>query len=227
MNVMKPTPTPAPQSAAGTCRERRRRERGRRPEWVRPFRRCQRALDSCARLIRSTLRILDDAEECAERKPLRTARNLTGATSDIRTVSRRLLHATRQLAEANECLAREPQPGDAAEILAHAEERLNAVAYCLRYVTENLSLLQFEVTGGLILGELVPEADGGLRRPRIILAPRPVPVRAFLAARQRRAVDRIASILSRRRRTPRPAAVRVPRRSHTGRAPPLSSICLL
>ncbi|HEX6158791.1 MAG TPA: hypothetical protein VF111_01410, partial [Thermoanaerobaculia bacterium] len=65
------------------------------------------------------------------------------------------------------------------------------------------------------------------RRVRIRVAPRPGAIRAFLLRRQPRVVDRIAPILRRRRRTPRPAAVRVPHRSLLGRAPPLVPISLL
>jgi hypothetical protein len=105
-----------------------------------------------------------------------------------------------------------------------AEARCQAAAHYIPIAVQSLVIAQVDVLGGLSTGELVPErpSDG---RPRIILTPRALFVRAFLVTRQPRVSDRITPVLLRRRRTPRPAEVRVPRRNLQGRAPPLSLIC--
>lgn len=169
-----------------------------------------------------------DAGRCAEKRPVRTARRLNGAVREMTVASRRLIDAQRELAEASEALDREPaqQSGDAPELMELAAARCQAVAKYIPLAVTEAVLAQMEILGGLGTGELVPErpSDG---RPRIVLTPRPLFVRAFLTSRQPRISDRIAPALLRRRRTPRPAEVRVPRRNLQGRAPPLASTCAL
>ncbi|HVE71022.1 MAG TPA: hypothetical protein VNI54_06610 [Thermoanaerobaculia bacterium] len=219
----------APKGAAGgVCRPSRRRQRARGPEWVRPYRRAQRALDSAASLIFSTIHAAIDAGRGAERRPVRTARRLNGAMRGMAVASLRLIDARRELAEASEALTREPeqQTGDAPELMELAAARCRAVAEYIPFAVNKAIFAQVEVLGGLGTGELVPERPSDDRR-RIVITPRPLFVRAFLAVRQPRVSDRIAPVLLRRRRTPCPAEVRVPRRSLQGRAPPLSSTCAL
>lgn len=91
----------------------------------------------------------------------------------------------------------------------------------LTAVAGEVTALHHSVAEGVQSGALVPERDA-LPRPRIILTPGPVPVRAFLELREPRVSDRIGPLLRRRRRTPRPASIRVPHRPTLGRAPPLS-----
>ena len=213
----------APQGATGgTCR-RGRRARTQGPEWVRPYRRAQRALDSAASLIFSTMHVAMDAGRCAERRPVRTSRRLTSAARGMKVASLRLIHARRELAEASEALGRIPeqQCGDAPELMELAAERCQAVARYIPIAVNVVVIAQIDVLGGLSTGELVPERPSD-SRPRIVITPRPLFVRAFLVTRQPRVSDRITPVLLRRRRTPRPAEVRVPRRNLQGRAPPLS-----
>jgi hypothetical protein len=214
----------APQGAAGgDCRPSRRRGETRGPEWVRPFRRAQRALDSAASLIFSTIHLVMDAGRCAERRPVRTSRRLTSAAREMKVASLRLLHARRELAAASEALGRVPErlSGDAPELMELAAARCRAVAEYLPIAVQGVVIAQVDVLGGLATGELVAERPSD-DRPRIVIKPRPLFVRAFLVTRQPRVSDRITPVLLRRRRTPRPAEVRVPRRNLQGRAPPLS-----
>ena len=129
------------------------------------------------------------------------------------------------ITELDACIARDPENADGApEILIETTERCVSMADWLYEVTDQVFAAQEEVLHGLASGTLVPEPPPR-RRPRIVLTPRPAPVRAFLRARLPRATDRISPVLRRRRRTPRPAAVTVPRRTSQGRAPPLSPVC--
>ena len=212
--------------AVGACRRNRRRQRG--PEWVRPYRRAQRALDSSIGLLFSTMDAAIASEQRAKRRPVRTAQRLNKAVRQVTVASLRLFEARRRLAEASECLERAPQhqSGEAPELLEWAADRCETVAKYLQVAFTDVVVVQLEVLEGLFTGELVPEHPSD-RRPRILLKPRPVPVRAFLDARQPRVSDRITPALLRRRRTPRPAEIRVPRPGILGRAPPLSSTCLL
>lgn len=217
----------APRGAAGTCRRRRRLQRAARPEWVRAYRRVQQDLDASFGLIDWSYCAAEVSEKCAASRPVGTAQKLSSATRRLAAGTRRLLHAARELANAQECLERMPGCRDQGpELIALAAERWGKIAAFLEGTAAGVVALQLDVLAGLATGELVPEPATG-RRPRIIVAPRPVSIRAFLTARRPRVADRIASILSRRRRTPRPASVRVPRRHLRGRAPPLGSICLL
>jgi hypothetical protein len=120
------------------------------------------------------------------------------------TASRRLIRAAKQIAKTNRCIGREPErAAGGPELLIQVTQRWVGTAACLQQATEEVFGL------------------------RIILAPRPAPVRAFLRARRSRVVDRISPLLQRRRRTPRPAAVSVPPRTSQGRAPPFSPVCPL
>lgn len=208
--------------AAGRCRKRRR------PEWVRPYRRAQRKLDSAIRLIGSCLEAAEVSEGALERRPVRTAQRLNGGVRRLAEAGLRLVRAQEELAAATECVGREPEraAGEAPEIVELAAERWQAVTRYLHYATNEVLLRQVEVLAGLACGALVPEHPSD-RRPRIVAAPRPAAVRALLAMRRPRVADRISVMLQRRRRTPRPAALVVPPRTAQGRAPPLSSASLL
>jgi hypothetical protein len=211
----------APQSASGTSRSRnRRRQQGGVPAWVRPFCRANYALEASVRLLGSTARIFARSERCAHHRPVRTARNLLEATMRLRDASERLIRAAKELAETKRCVAREPVAGILPELLDHTDARWREILVSLAETAEGVFTLHEDVLFGLETGALVPERQAE-RRPRIRLAPRPVTIRDFLLLRQARVVDRIAPILRRRRRTPRPASVRVPQRSLLGRAPPL------
>jgi len=216
----------APEGASGTCRNRRR-TRGDRQRWVRPFFLANRALDDSLRLIGSTLHTVAVTRRTARRRPLRASRNLSSASDLLFTASVRLLSAACNLEEMTERAEREPETAQhAPEIVANAMERWNFMISWLIETSNEVSALKCSIQDGLETGALVPEQPAD-RRPRIALAPRPVPVRAFLRLRQPRVHDRIAPLLLRRRRTPRPAGLRVPRRNVQGRAPPLFSLCLL
>jgi hypothetical protein len=217
----------APRGAAGRCRNPRRLQGLRREAWVRPFWRAHRVLDSSFRLIRTSLLTASASRRRARRRPVRASRELHEASALLIRACSRLERAARELAEANACIADEPEnSGDAPEIVLVATERWLLMAAWLGESAGRVFSIQHDVLAGLATGALVPERTVE-RRPRIILAPRPVPIRAFLLLRKPRLVDRIAPLLHRRRRTPRPAGLRVPRRSIRGRAPPLFSVCLL
>ena len=205
--------------ATGGCRNRRSPQGERRPAWVRPYRRVKRALAASERLIDLILRAMAASRRCAHRRPIRASMNLDRAEGRVARLSRDLELILGQLAEANACIGLEP-----ALLMAltaqwmHLSQRLAAVA-------DEVFTLHEDLLDGLESGDLVPEPPEEWRA-RIILAPRPVPVRAFLRRRKRRVVDRSSAVLRKRRRTPRPAAVSVPRPSSQGRAPPVS-ICPL
>jgi hypothetical protein len=211
----------------GACRDRRRPQDGARPAWVRPFRRLQRCLDASVRLIGATVRTYDASQRHAHHRPIGTSLDLTRASRRLRDATARLERAALALAATSECVAREPEgAAGLPPMLCKEVERWIGVAQWLAEVADGVFTLHEDVLAGLETGQFLPERSA-FERPRIAVAPRPSFVRAFLLRRQPRAIDRIASILRRRRRTPRPAALRVPRRSVLGRAPPLSSISLL
>lgn len=219
--VTRSNQTRAPKGASGTCRDRRRPQGGGRPAWVRPFRRACRALDASLRLICSTLPTVAASKRCAHRRPIRASRNLDQASARLVDASARLQRAARALAKTNECAAREPErAGDVPALVVQTTENWLYVSRWLAQVADDVFAFHEDVLLGLETGQLVPERPAD-RRPRIVLAPRPVPIRAFLLLRQPRVADRIACILRRRRRIPRPASIRVPRRTLLGRAPPL------
>ena len=220
-------------TVSGICRRPRRRgEAPRGKEWVRPYKRAQRALDDAAGTLMSTVRRVADAGGCASR-PVRSTRILTSALRLVTVASKQYAEAQRCLAEAAEALGQTPpelQDGDAPALLAMAAERGQTVRQYIYLAAQEVLLGHKEVFNGVAAGELVPEdpSDDRPRRRVIVLTPRPLFVRAFLAARrQPRAADRITPVLRRRRRTRLPAEVRVPRRNLQGRAPPLSSTCSL
>jgi hypothetical protein len=215
-------------AAGGASRPSRRREETRGPEWVRPYRRAQRALDVAAKLIRSTMHLVITTKQCAKKRPMRTARRIIGAVRQMDVASMQLDVARRAVAEAKAALAQDPsqQRGEAPEIMDMVTERYEAVALYIPVAVAGAIFAQAEILGGLSTGELVPERPSDVR-PRIVITPRPLFVRAFLVTRQPRVSDRITPVLLRRRRTPRPAEVQVPRPDVQGRAPPLSSTCTL
>jgi hypothetical protein len=225
LKMRRPTHVQAQKSAAGKCRDRRRPQGRRRLAWVRQFKRAQHALDACVAQIDSSLRTAIASEHSVQGRPIRTSRDLHDASGRLIDASRRLGRAASALAETTQCMAREPErAAGAPELVLSESERWVHVAAYLQEASENVFALHESVLDGLESGALVPEPEP-TRRPRIVLAPRPAPVRAFLRVRRPRVSNRIASILRRRRRTPRPAALRVPRRSVLGRAPPLSPVC--
>jgi hypothetical protein len=213
----------------GECRCHRRRQRAaRRPEWVRSYRRAQREVDFAVNRIWSAMGTVLEFVDSVERRPVRMSCKLTRGTRGLSAAGRKLLHAEQALAEARECLGRLPEhaAAEAEGIIEVAEERWRAACHWLQYVLGQVALRQVEVLAGLACGELVAEHPSD-SRPRIAVTPRPLQVRAFLASRQHRAADRITSVLRKRRRTPRPAALSVPPRTSQGRAPPFSSTCAL
>jgi hypothetical protein len=217
----------APRGATCTSRDLRRLKRGRREDWVRPFRGLLRALDASAKLIDSTLRTVAVSERCAHKRPIRTSRNLNAASDKLLTASVRLERAAARLSEMHACMMRHPEDAECApEVLSLATTRFIGIATRLTGVADQVFGLHQDVLHGLKTGELVPEASA-FPRPRIVLVPRPAPVRAFLRDRLPRVVDRISALLRRRRRTRLPASLRVPRRTSQGRAPPLVPVCLL
>jgi hypothetical protein len=217
--------TQAPQGADGTCRDRRGPRGERRPGWVRPFVRANRAIRASARLIARTLREVSASERRVERRPVGTSRKLQAASGRLVDASARLARAARELARTNEWIARDPEnSASAPRLLVETTASWVEVAAWLGEVADDVFAFHRDVLEGLETGALVPERPAG-RRPRIVLAPRPAPVRAFLRLRQPRVADRIAAILLRRRRTRRPAAVTVPRVTDQGRAPPLPPVC--
>ena len=197
-------------SAAGTCRERRRPESPRRRLWVRPIRRLHRALDSSVHLISRSLLSAGASERRAQRRPIRSSRELEKVEDLILLASSRLSQAARELSKVHACIARDPEnAGDAPELLILATERWIFMAGWLAESAGSVFDRHQDVLDGIRNGTLVPERSA-FPRPRIIPAPRPVPIRAFLLCRQHRVRDRIAPLLHRRRRTPRPAALTVP-----------------
>lgn len=202
-------------------RDRSRPQGARRGAWVRPFLRAHRALDSSFRLIAASLHVAARSERCASRRPIRSSQNLLDAGTKLVTASHHLTRVVKALKQTNACLGRNTggYPPELPQLLLEAAQRWAFMTQWLQDTSDDLLLQHLDVLEGLARGTLVSE-----RRPRIVLAPRPVPVRAFLAARQPRATDRISSILQRRRRTPRPAALSVPPRASQGRAPPFSPI---
>ena len=187
----------------------------------------QRALDASLKLIDSSLRAAAASEGCTHQRPVRTVRKLEGASDLLILASVRLKRAVVGLDKMHERIVRDfENAGVAPERLIQATNRFIRVAEYLDAAAGHVFTQQEDVLYALQTGALVPELPAAPRRPRIVLVPRPAPVRAFLRARQPRVADRIAPLLQRRRRTRRPAALRVPKRTSQGRAPPLS-ICLL
>ncbi len=216
-----------PQGATGTCRNRRRVKRGKQTDWFRSYERVHNALNATVRLIRSSQRALVNSERCAHQRPISSSRKLDAASGRLVAASERLHRAAAQLVEAHARLAVQPElAAGAPGFLLDATTRLVAVGLRLNETSDQVFTLHENVLHGLQTGELVPEQPAPRRR-RVVLVPRPAPVRAFLRARLPRVVDRISALLQRRRRTRLPASLRVPRRTSQGRAPPLFPVCLL
>lgn len=217
--------------AAGARRRINRRceQLARRAGWVRPIFRAAAALDATMRLIDRTQRTIASSECCAAERPIQTSKDLQYASDRLIQASQKLECARRKLAQVREYAMREPERSLAVPaLLLDVTQKWVDMAGLLQDTADQLFDLHEEVLEGIVSGELVPEQDPQhAPRRRIILAPRPVPIRAFLAVRQPRVVERISPILRRRRRIPRPAAIRVPRRTLLGRAPPVSSTCAL
>jgi hypothetical protein len=195
---------------------------------VRPIGRAHRALNATVRMIEAAFHTIAESERCAHRRPVHASRALQATSCHMVHAARMLRRAAVELAVTNECIVRQPElSGPVPALLIHATERWLAVATLLSEVSAEVDALHAEVCEGLESGEL--GSDPADRRLLIVLAPREIEARAFLASRTRRprAADRIAPLLQRRRRTPRPAALSVPPRTAQGRAPPLFSVCAL
>ncbi|HEX7153343.1 MAG TPA: hypothetical protein VF618_17790 [Thermoanaerobaculia bacterium] len=214
-------------SATANCREGR--PEGARPAaaWVRSMRRAQRALDSSRRLITAALRTAAKSERSAGWLPIRSSKSLEHAEARMRVAASRLAIVSEALDEWTACVVREPESGAGAPVAMLATTtRWFQMLVALNEASGTVFSMHENVLAGLKSGALVPENEA--RRPlTITLTPRPTAIRPFLTVLTPRVGDRISVLLKRRRRAPRPAAVKVPRRTSQGRAPPLSSICLL
>jgi hypothetical protein len=212
----------ASQGASRTSRNGRRQAAA--PRWIRSYCRANRALDASLRLIESTQRTVNRSERCAHRRPVQTSLTLNRVAGQLVAATSRLVLAVRDIAACNENLILERNHETAVlgpNFLVDALQRWAEITGQLQATADGVFSLHEDILRGLVSGELVPERPAERRR-RIILAPRPHAIRDFLRSRrQPRVVDRIAVILRRRRRTPRPASIRVPRRNLLGRAPPL------
>jgi hypothetical protein len=209
--------------ATAARRDRRRPQGERRPAvaaaWVRPLRRANRVLNASVRLLTAGLATAARSERSARRQPIRSSQNLEHAGARLALASSRLGRVVKELVETTACLQREPETAAGApELLMAVTQRWIDMAQALGQASGDVFALHEDLLEGLTSGALVPERSD--RRPRIILAPRPTLVRAFLTARQPRVADRISALLNRRRRAPRPSAVKVPRCTSQGRAPP-------
>ncbi|HYC90288.1 MAG TPA: hypothetical protein VEO54_13815 [Thermoanaerobaculia bacterium] len=223
-------------TVSGNGRTPRRRGAPAGKEWVRPFKQTQRMLDNAASMLVQSVHTVADAGCCAH-LPIRSTKKLIRALRQVNVATRQYAEAERFLVEATEAFAQAPPElldGEAAELLEMATERCHTVGQYIHVAAQEVLLAHTEIFDGVASGELVPEEpsqelpEDRPRRRVIVITPRPLFVRAFLAARrQPRVGDRIAPLLRRRRRTLLPAEVRVPRRNLLGRAPPLSSTCAL
>ncbi|HEY0142858.1 MAG TPA: hypothetical protein VGF48_18300 [Thermoanaerobaculia bacterium] len=162
-----------------------------------------------------------NSKRCAHQRPVHISRDLDEASGRLIVASERLMRAVNGLAKTNRCIARRPEnAGDAPVYLMEATGRFVQVAQWIAEVADEVHTLHRDVLHRLETGEIRPERSLP-PRPRLIRIPRPAPIRAFLCTRQPRVIDRIAPLLQRRRRTRRPSALTVPRRTSQGRAPPL------
>jgi hypothetical protein len=204
------------------------RENERRPGWVRPFQRARYALLSSLRLIHSSAVTVARCERHAHRRPIHSTRDLLQAAARLKVAFTRLRRVVEQLEEMTACAGRDPEGADGVpELFLDMAERYATVAMWLNDTDEAVAvIMEKTILAGLLSGEIQPEVDRP-RRTHIDLIPRPAPVRAFLRARLPRVRDRISALLDRRRRTARPLALSIPRETSQGRAPPLSSTCLL
>jgi hypothetical protein len=207
---------------------RRGVRRARRPLWVARLRRLNRAVAASSRMIDSTMEAIERASGHAAECPVRTTRELQRLSRRLSGASLRLSQAVRAMGDTSESMLREPErAGGAPRLLIDATARWARAALALDHTSAQLLSLQEEVLEGLCSGEIIPESDGTKRLPRIVVTPRIISAREFLLCRRKSARDRIASIPARRRRTACRATTDAPRRISRGRAPPLSSTCLL
>ena len=216
---------------AAACRKERRRLDAQLPVWMRTLRRARLAVAGMQRMIRASMRAAAASRRCAHRRPVQASHGLKATRAALVAVRKRQMYAAMAILDTKDALALaaagDPQAEVYRELLAVVNQWWIDVSVELAYAELEVVTGQKEVRDGLESGELVPERPGRRRRPRVTVAPKPPPVRAFLCTRWARVVDRIASLLRRRRRTPRPAALRVPQRSILGRAPPVSLVCTL
>ena len=191
-------------------------------------------LDNAASMILQSVHTVVEAGCCA-RFPIRSTKKLIRALHQVSVATKQHAEAERWLGEAAEAYEHalpELVNEEVAKMFEAASERCRTVGQYLHVAAREVYLGQAEILDGVASGEVVPEdpsqaeSEDRPRRRVIVLTPRPLFVRAFLAARRQPHVgDRIAPLLRRRRRTLPPAEVRVPRRNLLGRAPPLSSTC--
>jgi hypothetical protein len=208
--------------------DRRSVRRARRPLWVAPLRRLNRAVASSLRMVDSTRAAIERASSRVARSPIRTTRDLQRLSARLTGATARLARAVRGVGETAESLRLEPERArEAPRLLIDATTRWLVVAVALDNASAQLLSVQEGVLEGLCSGELTPEAGATKRLPRIIVTPRVISAREFLLCRRSSARDRIASIPARRRRTACRATTDAPRRISRGRAPPLSSTCVL
>jgi len=217
----------APGAATGTTRDHRRPRGARRPAWVRPLVRAHFGIRACARLIDSTLEEVAACRRQVHRRPFRTWRRLYEATDRLSAASNRLTRAMRDLGRTGDCIARDPENTTKVQpLLVVATQSWVEVGLRLSEVVGEVFTFNDEVFHGITTGTLAPERAAE-RCMQFALAFRPVPFRAFVLRRHPRVIDRIALVLHRRRRTPRPTALTVPRVTDQGRAPPRFSVCPL
>jgi hypothetical protein len=139
------------------------------------LRRLHRTLDSSFRLISSTLLAAGACQRRAQRRPVRASLELYEASDLLVRAASRLHRVASDLAEVNACIAREPEKAaDVPELLVTATARWMFMAGWLQESSDKVVALQHDILEGLQTGALVPERIGD-SRPRIILAPRPVP----------------------------------------------------
>ena len=192
------------------------------------MRRAQRALRASAHLIDTTMRAVGRYQSCAAERPVQTTIRIYRVSERLSAASTHLRWALHQLGAVNECIALDPEnAAPVPELLLKATDLWTQITLWLHQASDDVLAVQENVLHGLESGALVPERPAE-RRPRIIVTPKPAPaIRAFLRVRQPRVIQRISPLLRRRRRTPRPAALRVPRRNVQGRAPPFSPVSLV
>jgi hypothetical protein len=205
-----------------------RRRKSAREGWVQPYKRATFALKAAYFLLRSTMHVAASCEQQAQHHPIAASKRLWKAMKTLWKVGERLDTARYRLTVTYASMALADDLWEQApEALRTAFAQFMNLAAWMEAASKEITATHVALLEKLASGELEPEQPTPRPR-RIAVAPRVSFVRAFLAARRRRAIaDRINPVLRRRRRTPRPAGLRVPRRSVLGRAPPLSSLCAL
>ena len=207
---------------------RRSVRRARRPQWVCRLRSLSRVIASSRRMIDSTMHAFEQVAGRAERAPIRTSRDLQRLEACLRDASVRLERAVRRLGETTDSMLLEGGSlAGAPRLLTEATVRWLETAKALADSSSDLFTFHENLLEGVRSGELAPEAETPRRLPRIIAVPRLISARGFLLCRRSSALDRIATIPARRRRTACRATADAPRRISRGRAPPLFSNCLL